>query len=109
MRFGKGALCFRFAIAIEDRTTEPKDDYRRGEDDHPKAKAQIGRQLPQRPPGAFLRCSFAIHVSQRIMPSRAPMHLARAERESDRGGALRDEPPSVYGVEPYLAKSLAML
>ena len=54
MRFGKRPLYLPFAIAVEERTTEHKDEYRDGEDDHPKAKADTSPEPPQRKLPAIL-------------------------------------------------------
>ena len=43
MRFGKRSLCLPFAIAVEDRTTEHKDEHRDGEDDRTQGKAHVGQ------------------------------------------------------------------
>lgn len=48
MRFSKRSLCLPLAVAVEDRTTEHKDEHHVGEDDRTKGKADVGRQPPQR-------------------------------------------------------------
>ena len=58
MRFGKRSLGLLFAIAVEDRTTEPKDEHRDGEDERTKRSAYVGRQPSQRPPPAIVHPSF---------------------------------------------------
>jgi hypothetical protein len=54
MRFSKRSLHLPFAIPIEDRTAEHKDEHRDGEDDPTKAKAHVGRQPPHRQLPAIL-------------------------------------------------------
>jgi hypothetical protein len=58
MRFGKRPLCLPFAIAIEDRTTEQKDEHRDGENERTKGSPHIGRQPPQRQLPAMLHRSL---------------------------------------------------
>jgi hypothetical protein len=62
MRFSKRSLCLPLAIAIEDRTTEHKDEHRDGENDRTKAKANAGRQPPQRQFPALFHRSLVINV-----------------------------------------------
>ncbi len=54
MRCGKRSLGLRFAVVIEDCTTEHKDKPRDGEDERTQEKANVGRPPPQRPPSATL-------------------------------------------------------
>ena len=58
MRFGKRSLYLPFAIAVEDRTTEHKDEHRDGEDERDKGSPQAGRQPQQRQPPAILHRSY---------------------------------------------------
>jgi hypothetical protein len=41
MRFGKRSLYLSFAIAVEERTTEHKHEYRDGEDERTKGSSQV--------------------------------------------------------------------
>jgi hypothetical protein len=54
MSFGKRPLHLPFAIAVEDSTTEHKDEDRDGDDESTKGSPHVGRQLPQRQPPAIL-------------------------------------------------------
>jgi hypothetical protein len=63
MRFGKRPLCLPFAIAVEDCTTEQKDEHRDGEDERTKRSRHVGRQPPQRQlPAVLLHGSFVNRV-----------------------------------------------
>jgi len=67
MCFGKRSLCLPFAIAVEDRPTEHKDEHRDGEDDCTKGKANAGRQPPQRQLPAMLHRSLVNPVLWQTM------------------------------------------
>jgi hypothetical protein len=68
MRFGKRPLCLPFAITIEDRATEQKDEHCDGEDERTKGKANVGRQPPQRQlPAMLLHGSFVNRVLWQTM------------------------------------------
>ena len=78
MRFGKRPLCLPFAIAIEDRTTEQKDEHHDGEDDRTKAKAHIGRQPPQRQLPAMLHRSLVNPVLWQTMVAHGGQSRAKS-------------------------------
>ena len=67
MRFGKRSLYLPFAIAVEDRTTEHKDEHRDGKDDRTKAKTHVGREPPQRQLPAVLHRLFVNAALWRTM------------------------------------------
>src|ERR1017187_5782212 len=76
MRFSKRSLHLPFAIPIEDRTAEHKDEHRDGEDDPTKAKAHVGRQPPHRQlPAVLHRFTSAAQGAASERNSRSSLFL----------------------------------